>query len=76
MTTEQLHKALRAAPFRPFTLRLADGRGLYVPHPEYVAYSPNGRTAAVVDEDSDFEIIDLLLVVGIDFKPATKGKRR
>jgi hypothetical protein len=40
MTIETLQRALRAAPFIPFTLHLADGREFYVPHPDFVAYHP------------------------------------
>ena len=37
MTLQQIRAALRAAPFRPFKLRTADGSSFDVPHPEYMA---------------------------------------
>ena len=77
MTTEQIQKAIKATPFRAFTLRLADQRALHVPHPEYIAHAPGARTAAVTDEQGAFEIIDLLLVVGIEFQAnGTPGKKK
>ena len=62
MTIEQLRTVLRAAPFRPFTIHLADGRQIPVPHPDFVAQSPTGRTVIVYQEDDTFSIVDLLLV--------------
>jgi hypothetical protein len=79
MTTEQLARAHSARPFRPFQLRLADSRMLAVPHPEHLAYAPGTRTAAIAQDDGTFEIVDLLLVVGIEFPPAPaepQGRRR
>jgi hypothetical protein len=68
MTAVELRKALHARPFRPFTLYLADGRNLRVVHPEFVAISPSGRTAAVYPEGDDgADQIDLLLVTQIGF---------
>jgi len=57
MTTDQLPKLINARPFRPFTLRTADGREVEVTHPENIAYG-GGRIAVVVVKD-DVEIIDL-----------------
>ena len=35
MTSERLQEMLRAKPFRPFGLRLADGEVIPVVHPEF-----------------------------------------
>ncbi len=67
MTTDTLTRTIRAAPFRPFWLRLADGRSLPVPHPDFIAF-PGGRTAIVMDETEGFEIVDRLLVVSLGFE--------
>ena len=34
MSIKAIQKALRRLPFEPFTIRLADGRELPLPHPE------------------------------------------
>src|SRR5690349_18864721 len=75
VTIEQLRTTQRAEPFMPFTLRLADGRSYRVNHPDFISSHPQGRTIIVYKpgEGGDFEIIDLLLVVGIEVhrsKPA------
>jgi len=36
MTVEQLRKAAKAEPFKPFTVSLTDGRRFRVKHPEFI----------------------------------------
>ncbi len=38
---------MHEAPFQPFTIHVADGRALHVPHPDFIAIMGNGRTAFV-----------------------------
>lgn len=74
MTIEQLRGMRRAKPFQPFELRLADGRALRVPHPEVLAELSTGRTVVVATPDGLFEVVDLLMVVGLK-RIAANGKR-
>ncbi len=73
MTSEQLRQVIRAQPFRPFAIHLADGRQIRVNHPELVLKAPTGRTFVVWGPDDAFEIIDLFLVSSIK---VTDGKAR
>lgn len=66
MTTEALYKLHQARPFQRFSIRLGDGQSLPVDHPEMLAYTPKGRTAVVYRRDGSLEIVDLLLVTGLD----------
>lgn len=68
MTIESLSRALDARPFQPFAFRLADGRTLPVPHPDFLAFNPRGRTAVVMDDRDGFEVVDLLLGVSLAFE--------
>jgi hypothetical protein len=68
MTVEQLRTAREASPFRPFTIHLADGRHLRVPHRDYVSMSPGGRTVIVYQAGEAFSILDLLLVTELAFE--------
>ena len=43
MTTEQFRATLHLQPFRPFTIRMADGRHFDVAHPDFVAQSQSGH---------------------------------
>jgi hypothetical protein len=68
MTIDRLREAAKAQPFRPFTISLADGRRLTVPHPEFVWVPPNAsRTFYVAGTGERESIVDLLLVTSIDF---------
>jgi hypothetical protein len=76
MTIEQLRDVHRAQPFRPFTLELADGQKVPVPHPEFLAFSRSGRTVFVANENDAFKIIDLLLVTAIQVGNGAARTRR
>ena len=65
MDSEALRTALRAHPFRFFTICLADGRSFEVPHPEFAAMSR--RNVHVVREDGLFSILDVRLISSLDF---------
>lgn len=73
MTIEQLRAAYHAEPFRPFVLHLADGRQIPVHHHEFIMTVPSGRTIVVAQPDDAVNIIDLLLVTDLEFKPKRNG---
>lgn len=73
MTTEQLQKAIRAQPFRPFELCKADGATVFVRHPEMIAHNPGSRTAVVALEGDDIELVDLLLVTSLRTRDPAKA---
>jgi hypothetical protein len=62
-TVEQVGNAMHAAPFRPFRVRLVDGRSYLVRHPDFVALptAPRRRDITVHDDDGP-HWIDLGLV--------------
>ena len=66
MTVEQLRTAHHATPFRPFTIRVADGRSFFVRHPDYLSRSPSGRTIIVHQDDDSYSVLDLLLVMELE----------
>lgn len=64
--------ALHKQPFEPFVIRLADGRSLPVPHPDFVALTP--RRVIVGAEDDSWSIVEPLLIVSLDnLRPPAKG---
>lgn len=69
MTIERMRAADAAEPFRPFTTRLADGRGVPVLSREFFAHSPAGRTVVVFQPDESFNVVDLVLVTDLEFRP-------
>ena len=63
MTLEEVRKAVHAVPFQSFTMYLADGTSIRVPHPDFIALPAAGRTVAIYGENERaHSIIDLLLV--------------
>jgi len=65
MPNEQFRAALHQTPFRPFTIRIADGSAFEVRHPDFVAISFSGCTAIVYESDERYSILDLLLMSGL-----------
>ena len=50
----QMHKA---APFRPFRIYLSDGGSLSITHPDFLAYTPSGRTVVLTNLDDTFKLL-------------------
>jgi len=63
---ENLQEVIRAAPFRPFWLCLANGSKVFVPHPEWIAHPSGARTAVVMGQDESVRIIDVALVLELE----------
>lgn len=76
MTSVKVREFHAARPFQPFTLYLGDARELTVRHPEMLAMSPSGRTAAVYGPKDRLDVIDLLLVTGIGVGNRHTKRRR
>ena len=62
MTSEKLKATIRQQPFRPFTIRMVDGRSFSVTHPDFVMVSPTGRTAILFEPDDSYSVVDLMLM--------------
>jgi hypothetical protein len=74
MTIEKVRDFYNARPFLPFVMHLADGREVFVGHPECLATAPSGRTVTVYQPDDSLNVVDLLLVNGMEVRPATNGR--
>jgi len=74
MDIQAIREALHRQPFEPFSIRLADGRSLPVPHPDFVALGP--RRIVVVAEDDSWSVIEPLLIVSLDQNGARSGMPR
>ena len=69
MTINSLREVLDKVPFRPFAIRLADGRSLEVPHPDFITVTGGGRTAIVSSQvEKRYSIVDLLLVTELEVR--------
>jgi len=64
---EEIRNVARAESFEPFTLRMADGHGYRVVHPEFIFAPPNGRRVVVIAEpEGAMRILDPRLVTAIE----------
>ncbi len=63
-------------PFKPFVLHLASGERIPVHSPEFMLPPPVGRTFVIYQPDGTMNIVDLLLVTHLEFKPGGNGKRK
>ncbi|MGE3808356.1 MAG: hypothetical protein AB7K24_27150 [Gemmataceae bacterium] len=63
-----------ATPFRPFTIHLADGRRLEVPHRDFASQSPSGRIIIVYRPDDTFSIVDSMLVTELEVHTNGSGE--
>lgn len=75
MTIEQLQNVHCAEPFKPFTLHLADGKNIQVPHREFLSHSPSGRTVIVFEDGERFDILDVLMITRIEVPDRTAGSK-
>ncbi len=74
MTKEAIKERVTAAPFRPFSVRLTDGRSYPVPGPDYASVSPNGRLLTIyTDGGNGVKILDVALITEIEI---TAGDKR
>ena len=73
MTIERIRAHCHLQPIQPFTIHLADGREIPVPHPDFVAFGPMGRTLLVYRPDESHHVVDLLLVTDMHVSSASSG---
>ena len=67
MTKDAIRDKLTAAPFRPFSVRLTDGRHFPVPSPDYAQLSPNGRLLNVWTRNGNSQsLLDVALITEIE----------
>jgi len=78
MDLQGIREALRRQPFEPFSICLADGHSMSVPHPQMVAVGK--RRLIVVEPNDSWSVIEPLLIVSLQFgskrRPRTNQPRR
>ena len=64
----RIRELIRAIPFQPFIVRLADGREYRVDHPDFVFASPNNQSWIFIEEPGTDRIHQLsgLLITSIE----------
>lgn len=67
MDTEVIREAILERPFKPFTLKLTDGRELLVRHPEFAAVAKR-RVVYINHENEAVSILEPLLILSLEFR--------
>jgi hypothetical protein len=63
---EELKRAKDQRPFRPFWIRMADGRQIEVRHPDAVSWGgEHGRIVSYISPGDEWEVIDIALVTSV-----------
>lgn len=75
MRIERIRQTLRAQPFRPFWIHLADGGRIPVEHEDFVALEPTGREFVVYLPDDSLHIVDVMLVTRLELKAKNGAPR-
>jgi hypothetical protein len=71
MDTNSICEAVLSRPFKPFTLRMNDGREFFVPHPEFVAVSK--RLVFVIDQKTEAGIyLEPILISSMQFEESSQ----
>ena len=65
MISAALLRRYSAQP-RPFTLQLADGRKIRVPHGDHLSVQPEGRVFSIWKTKGDVEFVNLTMVTSLE----------
>jgi hypothetical protein len=66
MSGETVREFLRAAPFVPFTIHMADGKAFTVEHPDFATLSQAGGVLVINIGGDRFAWVDLSLATRIE----------
>jgi hypothetical protein len=65
-----------AVPFKSYWIMLADGRELFVDHPDFATVSEADDSLTIFDNSGGVEIVDLALVVSLRYGGERRSTKR
>ncbi|HWB61771.1 MAG TPA: hypothetical protein VG733_19970 [Chthoniobacteraceae bacterium] len=68
--TADIRERLKAQPFVPFNIHVADGREYRIPTPDHAHVLPGNSRVAIYTDDSREIILPALLVSGLAMDPS------
>ena len=75
MTVKAIREFYDSEPFRPFTIHLADGRHVEVPHREFFFIHPGEDTVIVALPEGGFRMISSALITEIAAKKTERARK-
>ena len=76
MRIEAIREVHAAQPFKPFVLRLSDGRSLSIDNPGTLAFMSDKRTIFVALPKDKWEFVDSMLVTSVSSSNGHTRSRR
>jgi hypothetical protein len=68
MSTSSIRRLIHATPFRPFKIRLADGRSIPVQHREFIMISPADLDFIVYQPEGGIDIVATNFATGLHLR--------
>ena len=66
MTSTELRRFWHRSAFVPFDIVVPGRNKFHVPHPDFLAVSPNGRIAHVWTKGDDYAAVDVFLITAVE----------
>jgi hypothetical protein len=77
MTVQAIKALLDATPSRPLQLVTASGQKFRVKHPDFITFSPAGRTCNVYADDGEYYVtLDVFTITEVEPEKRTPSRRR
>ena len=71
----RIRELLRAVPFQPFIIRMADGRDYRIDHPDFVLAAPSDIPQITIEErDGRQHYLSALLITSIEHAPVVAAQ--
>ena len=70
MRAEEIRKYAKAEPFKPFAIRLEDGREFIVSRPQSIWVPPSGLNCVVGEDDGTAVLLSVEQVASISYRDA------
>ena len=70
----RIRQLLHATPFRPFVIRMADGREYRIDHPDFVLAAASNVPQIILEEpDGTVHFLSVLLITSVENVSADSG---
>jgi hypothetical protein len=71
----RIRELLRAVPFQPFIIRMADGREYRIDHPDFVLAAASDVPQVTIEErDGRQHYLSALLITSIEYAPGVAAQ--
>ena len=70
----RIREFLKATPFRPFVITMADGSRHYIDHPDFVLAAPETPQVIIETLDNNVIYLSVLLITSVEHAPVKRSK--